>query len=44
MSNPSDNIEIAKGATLRDHAETILKNGGPLDLMEESLGQRKMSL
>ena len=44
MSNPSDNIEITKGATLRDHTETVLKNGGPLELMDMSIGQRKMSL
>ena len=44
MSNPSEILEITKGATLRDNAATILKNGGPVDLMDVTMGHRKMSL
>lgn len=44
MSNPAENLEISKGATLRDNSSTILKNGGPIDDMNVTMGYRKMSL
>lgn len=44
MSNPAENLEISKGATLRDNASTVLKNGGPVDDMDVTMGHRKMSL
>ena len=44
MSNPAENLEISKGATLRDNASTVLKNGGPVDDMDVTIGHRKMSL
>ena len=44
MSNPSDNLDVTKGATLRDNASVVIKQGGPIDLEEMSMGLRKMSL
>ena len=38
MSNPSDNLDVTKGATLRDNASVVIKYGGPIDLEDLSMG------
>ena len=44
MNDPSQMLAISKGALLRNHSSTILKNGGPSDFQFMTSGSRKMSL
>ena len=44
QGDPSTMLEIAQGALLRDHTQSIIKNGGDAEFKFTSLGNKKMSL